>query len=218
MKCSDGTCKENCNDGNGGTEGNNTLGYTATQISLTSEDLNQVTSSIIMEATCSLDSNCLPYEDLNGNTNYTVKCMSTAITQSKVEEASKEVCKDTYSIFSFKFLTSSTAAVCAGSLAISIVTAGSATPITAVICATSIAGAVTIGAAQSSLESGCEIFKQKGAQGICIATPISSGFLDTYLGWAAFYDIDRNGIKNGTDGVIMIGIILFGILIYNKFQ
>jgi hypothetical protein len=194
-------------------EGTSLSEYTATQLSLTRRDLDMATSSIILQATCSVSQNCLPYVDDAGSDDYSVKCVATPLYKEKINQAAKEVCKAP-SLFSFKFLTASTATICAGSLAIAIATAGAATPISSTICATAIAGAVAVGGGAVAYEVGCEMVKSEAGEGLCIASPKGATPICDFFEKAAFFNITGDAC---TDGIIIVLILLLlGVVIFSR--
>jgi hypothetical protein len=193
---------------------NTTLEYTATQISLTKDDLKEATSSTILQATCSVDSNCRPYIDEYGSTNYTVKCVATDLYKQRIEEAAKVVCKEETQLFNFKFLAGTSAAVCAGSIAIAIFTGGAATPVAATICGTAIVGAVAVGTGQIALEAACEMRELKSAEGLCIATSKDKTPFTDFLKSLAFFDITGDEVTDGA--IIGVGALLLFIIIFSR--
>jgi hypothetical protein len=104
------------------------------------------------------------------------------------------------------------------------IAAGSATaiswgvtaPVAAAICGTALTGGAIAGGALgysvTSLTSKDPITAEikKGdanTVGLCVATPEGgSGFINQFFGWAAFFDITGDKQKDGTDGVIIVGL------------
>ncbi len=174
----------------------------STQISLTKSDLKEATSSIIMQATCSVDSNCRPYMDEEGDTNYTVKCRATDLNKQKIEDAAKEVCKDKWSWLSFKIWVPATVGLCALTIW------NPAAP----LCVAAAGLTVAAGSSKMALSAGCELHKVKAAEGLCIASRTGEGDICAFFEQVAFFSITGDECTDG--GIIIGGGLLLIILIF----
>jgi len=114
------------------------------------------------------------------------------------------------------------AGLCAGSITATVIlaptVAGSsvAGAAAATWCTSLVVGGALIGATDVGYSEKDEIVEYLKAEdadavGLCVAEPeggVSENILDEWFKWAALFDVNRDGIKDGTDGLIIIIILI----------
>jgi len=189
----------------GGGNGNGET--TATQLSMTEKDLKEATSSMIMQATCSLTDNCMPYTDIQGNTDYKVKCIQTPVLTSKIEAAAIDVCE---SKGWWKYVAGGGVAACGASIGIALAFPP-AVALPGIICGISIPATIAVGGAEFAVNAGCKMRELEAAQGLCIAESTTKFSYCKYTEPLAFFEITGNECNDGM--IILIGGIFSLVLI-----
>lgn len=198
----------------------------AKKISLDKDTISKSTSADLLASACLSSSECvlLPEDEED----YDGRCISLA----KLRDEGTLTDIDTSSFFENAGKIGTGVAIGAGAgitacvvvgATISIVTGGAALPITApLVAGCGIAGGLLGGSATKiilDITQDDDLLKELNAEntnavGIC--TKEAKGNLE-WAEFAAWFDVDGNGIKDGVDGIIIIAVmVLFGVLILRK--
>lgn len=186
---------------------------TATQLPILLSELNEVSSTTLVRAACKINENCIQhYEDLEGGTNYSVRCAVTTKTKDLLEQAVEKECD----ISAFKLIFGVGTVACGVGAILLLI------PPTAFVGAPlllgCVPGTVAIGGATLAWEGGCRIIKEGKGEGLCLATKPGEKVGSLCYSWAD--SIARSLGMNGscqTNSLMVIGtlIIIFGF-VYSK--
>jgi len=213
--------------------------FDAKKIALTKDEIKKATSPVLLASSCLFPNECVTDE------NHTASCTSIASLRDDgvlTEPQSKDFFDNAKTITQYGAVGAAggiaacvIGSVIAGSAAAAAtaLTAGTAAPIVIPAALTISAPLLTGCAAAGALFGGFassivlditqddQLLKELKAEnanavGICVKESKGIG-LDGIFGWAAWFDVDGNGTKNGVDGLIIVAIMsLFAILLLRK--
>lgn len=194
------------------------------RVSFTREQIGEATTEELIGIACVDGKHCL-----NPSENYTSKCISLNKLKDDgtLEIGTKTFFDTTHSLINRGAVGGILGGLaCAGGIAGAIITAptlaGSVVfgAVATSACTTLIAGGAILGANTAIGADNKNVIvealnaEDADAVGLCVAEPKTSSVLNIFK-FLAFFDVDGNGKKDGTDGLIIL-IIIFGLIMFLK--